>query len=216
MAKLTFVAVGGVMTGILSRLVGEELQAWMPRIREHFLRLGVKHLPRNKRKRFAEEWRSHINEVPGEISKLATAAGFLLASRRIASMSPIGRRRSWLVSNFSRTFDMAAGAGLLFLWAPLLSITAMLIKLESRGPVLLKIKTFGSNGLTFAKYQFRTVRAGLNTDGIIELSPTRVGSFLIMTYLDELPTALNVIKGDLSFSTHLRRMIDLAIKGNDH
>jgi len=209
MAKLKLVEIGAVLTGVLSRLVGEELQAWLPKIRERFVRIAVKHLPRSKRKRFAEEWRSHINDVPGEISKLITAIGFLLASGRISYMSAVRHRQSLRISALSRAFDKAAGTGLVLFWAPLLCVTATLIKLESRGPVLLKIKPFGSDDIRFVKYQFRTVRAEMDNSGTIELLPTRVGAFLKRTRLDELPMVLNLIRGDLSFSAYLNRMINL-------
>jgi hypothetical protein len=72
-----------LITAALSKILGEEISAWSPRAVGALLKTAVKLLPEKQRERFAEEWQSHLNEVPGTIGKMFTAAGFLVASCRI-------------------------------------------------------------------------------------------------------------------------------------
>jgi exopolysaccharide biosynthesis polyprenyl glycosylphosphotransferase len=81
-------------------------------------------------------------------------------------------------------------------------IVAILIKLESRGPVLFKQTRTGANGENFEILKFRTMKIENNdqspiTDGDTRI--TKLGLFLRKTRLDEIPQVLNIIKGDMSF-----------------
>jgi lipopolysaccharide/colanic/teichoic acid biosynthesis glycosyltransferase len=116
-----------------------------------------------------------------------------------------------------RTFDlMAATVGLVFL-APLFAAVALVVKLESRGPVFFRQVRRGTNGTTFRIYKFRTMVAEAeekkadvvhlnmhrNRDPRMTKIPddprvTRVGRFLRRTSIDELPQLINVIKGEMS------------------
>ncbi|PXW62032.1 Undecaprenyl-phosphate glucose phosphotransferase [Methylobacterium sp. B4] len=101
-----------------------------------------------------------------------------------------------------RTFDVTlAGIGLLLL-APLFIALAVLIKLDSPGPVFFRQRRYGFNQEAFGVFKFRSMRvtpdapfrqASRNDDRI-----TRVGALLRRTNLDELPQLLNVIRGDMS------------------
>jgi lipopolysaccharide/colanic/teichoic acid biosynthesis glycosyltransferase len=102
-----------------------------------------------------------------------------------------------------RAMDVVlAAAGLFFLF-PLLTLIAVAIRLESRGPVLFRQLRGGENGRPFRIYKFRTmnvvedgpeVRQATEGDDRI----TRVGHFLRMSSLDELPQLVNVIAGHMS------------------
>jgi exopolysaccharide biosynthesis polyprenyl glycosylphosphotransferase len=127
---------------------------------------------------------------------------------------------------FKRVFDgVAASLGLLFL-SPLLSVVAILIKLDSRGPILFKQKRIGENGHPFTMFKFRSMRVGADpkvhrvyVKRLIEqnLGPeqvrgsgqrslkmehdpriTRVGRIIRKTSIDELPQLLNVLRGEMS------------------
>ena len=96
-----------------------------------------------------------------------------------------------------------AGAGLVVA-SPLLALAAILIKLESRGPVFYRQRRVGLRGRPFELWKLRTMvpRAETMGDGIyvLEGDPriTRVGRVLRRFSLDELPNLVNVAKGDLA------------------
>jgi len=113
-----------------------------------------------------------------------------------------------------RLFDLALSAMLLLLLWPLMLLIALLIKLDSPGPVLFRQQRVGENGRLFTMYKFRTmfVDAEQRLNEILRESPegvaflkrpddprvTRLGRFLRRTSLDELPQLFNVIKGEMS------------------
>ena len=78
----------GILGAALSRQLTDEFKAWTPRIIERLIGLAIRKLPVDERERFSEEWRSYVNEIPGEIGKLLSAAHLLQASwqmRRITA-----------------------------------------------------------------------------------------------------------------------------------
>jgi len=101
-------------------------------------------------------------------------------------------------------FDKLLSTAALLILSPLFLIIAVLIKLDSRGPVFFTQQRVGFQGKLFNSIKFRTMMhkaaeqgLGLNIregDGRI----TRVGIFLRTWSLDELPQLINVLKGDMS------------------
>ena len=104
-----------------------------------------------------------------------------------------------------RLFDLAAAAGLLVLLSPLLALTALLIKLDSKGPVLYRQQRIGRNGTPFEILKFRSMSVDAEKDGIAawaskdDCRVTRVGRIIRRLRIDEIPQAINVIRGDMSF-----------------
>ncbi len=103
-----------------------------------------------------------------------------------------------------RFLDLALAAAVLLLCWPLVAVVALLIKLDSPGPVFFSHDRIGRRGRPFRLYKFRTMTVDT---GAYEVSPlnqndpriTRVGRFLRKTSLDELPQVANVVKGEMSF-----------------
>lgn len=103
-----------------------------------------------------------------------------------------------------RLFDFIVSIILLFLLAPFFIIIALLIIIESPGNPIFKQKRVGQDSKLFTIYKFRTMR--LDTPDIPtndfkdrERYITKVGKFLRMTSLDELPQLWNILKGEMSF-----------------
>ncbi|WP_346355422.1 sugar transferase [Azotosporobacter soli] len=102
-----------------------------------------------------------------------------------------------------RIFDLLLACGALVILAPLLTITALVIKFDSSGPVIFAQRRVGCKGKLFCMYKFRTMRVGtpeVATDQLADAQRhiTRSGAFLRKYSIDELPQLLNIIKGDMS------------------
>lgn len=104
-----------------------------------------------------------------------------------------------------RGLDLLLSALMLVVLSPLLALIALLIKLDSKGPVIFTQKRIGKDKTYFNIYKFRTMR----TDAPSEVPTndlhgagsyiTKLGSFLRKSSLDELPQLVNILKGDMSF-----------------
>ncbi|MCX5704134.1 MAG: sugar transferase, partial [Candidatus Omnitrophica bacterium] len=105
---------------------------------------------------------------------------------------------------FKRISDIALSILGLTVVSPILLFTAILIKLNSQGPVLYKQNRVGKNGKIFRIYKLRTMRidAEKNTGAVwAKLNDPRitaVGRVLRKTHIDEIPQLLNVLKGEMS------------------
>lgn len=103
-----------------------------------------------------------------------------------------------------RIFDFifALIAGVVFL-VPML-IIALLVHIDSPGPIIYKQERLGLNGKKFMIYKFRSMNKDAEENGPQwaykdDSRCTRVGRILRLTRLDELPQLLNILKGDMSF-----------------
>jgi polysaccharide biosynthesis protein PslA len=101
-------------------------------------------------------------------------------------------------------FDMAVGSLLIVIASPLLAIIAILIRLDSTGPVIFRQPRLGFNNKLFTCYKFRTMRNDM-TDLLADRQTTRddpritrIGKWLRRLSFDELPQLFNVIRGDMS------------------
>jgi exopolysaccharide biosynthesis polyprenyl glycosylphosphotransferase len=114
-------------------------------------------------------------------------------------------RRSWIATFLNRTFSAFFAVVALLIAAPLMVITAVLIRLDSKGPAILRQIRVGENGRHFTLYKFRSMKLG--ADRAETLTPathddprcTRVGKWIRRCRLDELPQLFNILKGDMSF-----------------
>ncbi len=103
-----------------------------------------------------------------------------------------------------RVFDVLCAALLIVLALPVMAVTAVLIKLESRGPLLYRQERVGQNGRTFHVAKFRSMRTDAEKDGkpvwakANDSRVTRVGGVIRKLRIDELPQLFNVLTGDMS------------------
>ena len=89
--------------------------------------------------------------------------------------------------------------------SPIFLIVAIAIKIDSKGPVIFKQKRIGKDGKEFYIYKFRSMIVGAEKIGTGVYSKkgdsrvTKVGNFIRMTSIDELPQLVNILKGEMSF-----------------
>ncbi|HEY8957178.1 sugar transferase [Chitinophaga sp.] len=170
------------------------------------------------------------------IDDIITQDAWHVLGNKIAIVSKVKRMRTFPVykssslrtrlytrrfySNFlKRSLDIALAGGGLLVLSPVMLVIAILIRLESKGPVFYAAKRAGRNYRVFKFYKFRTMvpDADRQLDKIKHLNQydgqtngpvfikvsndprvTKLGSFLRNTSLDEIPQLLNVLKGDMS------------------
>jgi len=98
-----------------------------------------------------------------------------------------------------RLIDTTVATLLIVISLPLLVVIAGLIKLDSEGPLIFKQTRTGYGGIVFDMYKLRTMSYGNQINDIsVVNSHTRIGKFLRMLSLDEIPQLVNVIKGEMS------------------
>jgi len=102
-------------------------------------------------------------------------------------------------------FDFIFALCLTVCLSPVLLILAIIIKLDSKGPVLFKQKRIGKDNVTFDIYKFRTMRTDTPKDMPTHIldNPERfitgIGKFLRKSSLDELPQLFNILNRQMSF-----------------
>jgi exopolysaccharide biosynthesis polyprenyl glycosylphosphotransferase len=126
--------------------------------------------------------------------------------------SPTLTRQSVLAGK--RLFDIVGASALMIVALPLLVVIGLLVKLTSPGPMIFKQERAGFHGRRFRMYKFRTMvedaeRIRSEVAHLNEMSGpvfkaaddprlTRIGRFLRMLSLDELPQLVNVLRGEMS------------------
>ena len=152
--------------------------------------------------------------------RLSFLIKFKLIKPNIEQLAVIKKQREYEMPTPKRIFDIFAAGGILLVMSPVLLIIALLIRLDSKGPVIYKSKRVGTGYKIFEFYKFRSMKAGADLelknlsalnqyadDGSgakafvkIKNDPrvTKLGNFLRNSSLDEFPQLFNVLKGDMS------------------
>ncbi len=109
-------------------------------------------------------------------------------------------RWQWIVK---RMMDVVLSLLVLFLCWPFYLIIALLIKLDSKGPVFYSQERIGRKGKSFQIYKFRSMRTDAEDSGPVlakehDARATQLGRFLRKTRIDEMPQFYNVLKGDMA------------------
>ena len=104
-----------------------------------------------------------------------------------------------------RSFDICASLAVLLLSAPIALLAAIAVVVEDRGPIFYRQVRVGQHGRTFSILKFRSMSVNAEAGGQAvwasknDSRVTRVGNFMRRTRIDEIPQALNVLMGDMSF-----------------
>lgn len=116
-----------------------------------------------------------------------------------------GFRRSRSTLLIKRIIDVLISCTFLIITSPFLVIIAVLIRLESRGPVIYRQERVGLCGKGFNVLKFRSMgvdaeaKSGAQWASADDPRATRVGRFIRRYRIDELPQVINVLRGDMSF-----------------
>ena len=109
-----------------------------------------------------------------------------------------------MYQHIKRLIDIVLSLGAIVVLSPVLLLLAVLIKLDSKGPVLFKQKRVGKDKTHFEILKFRTMYADVPKDVPTHLLAdpaskiTKIGRFLRKSSLDELPQIFNILKGEMS------------------
>lgn len=153
---------------------------------------------------------SRLAMTPVRIRLAPDLASFVFARRPVVLlgempvMTLFERPISGLDALLKRAEDLVLGSLALVLASPLLLLTALLVRLDSPGPVFFRQPREGFNNKPFRVYKFRTMFENCNeVDAIQQASRTdprvtRIGAILRRTSIDELPQLFNVMAGDMS------------------
>lgn len=101
--------------------------------------------------------------------------------------------------------DFTVSLAFLIVTLPVTLFTALAIKLESKGPIFYRQERVGLNNEVFKIWKFRSMRTDAECDGVprwaasADARITRVGRFIRLTRIDEIPQILNVLAGHMSF-----------------
>ena len=139
---------------------------------------------------------SHFERRLGQIKLDYVNAGWLIFNE--------GFNQGLARTTIKRVFDLLCATLLLVVTLPIMLLTMLAIKLESRGPVLYKQERVGLNGRTFHVVKFRSMRTDAEQDGTPRWATcdddrvTRVGRVIRLVRIDEFPQLWNVFKGEMS------------------
>ncbi|MCJ2092100.1 sugar transferase [Methylobacterium sp. J-072] len=201
-----------LVISVAGRVLADEFKAFRPMIVDRLVARAVRKMPAELQERYAEEWRSHLEEIPGDIAKVWTAFGYNLVAGRIASSF-----FSWEITA-KRALDVVLGGTAIFLLFPLLLTIAASIWIEDRRAPMFMHSRIGKDGRRFSCFKFRTMRVDGNAILAAHLAAnpvaraewmatyrlkddpriTAIGKLLRKTSLDELPQFINVWRGEMS------------------
>jgi lipopolysaccharide/colanic/teichoic acid biosynthesis glycosyltransferase len=190
------------MTWVLIAIVGSllnlalvELFDWCPWLAERVIRRAALRLPVEVRDRYADEWLAEAQALPGRrMSTLVFAAQVYFGASKVRLEVTGQVNATALGVATKRALDGVLSASALFLFAPLLVVATVAVRISWRGPALRRERCVGLDGEFFELLTFRTT-SSLSGDGP-RLSA--VGRFLRVSALSELPQLVNVLRGDMS------------------
>jgi len=141
----------------------------------------------------AEKLEQLLNRVPLELAREDRWLNRLGPERILESRYAL----------IKRGIDLGVALGIALALLPLFPLVALLIKLDSRGPILYSQDRVGLRGEIFRIYKFRSMRTDAEANGAVwatarDSRVTRSGRFMRKTRLDELPQIWNLLRGDMA------------------
>ena len=111
--------------------------------------------------------------------------------------------KSVVVQNLKKILDICLSFVLIVVFLPVILITTLTIKLDSTGPIIYRQKRLGKNGKPFTLFKFRSMYQDAETNEAIwakrrDNRVTRVGKWIRIFRIDEIPQLFNVFRGDMS------------------
>ena len=116
-----------------------------------------------------------------------------------------GFRRSRLMLAIKRVVDVSCATAGLMISLPLMGLIGLIVRLDSKGPIIYRQRRVGLHGRCFEVLKFRSMRVNAEAHNGAQWAQandprvTRVGKYLRKFRLDEFPQFVNVIRGDMSF-----------------
>lgn len=139
---------------------------------------------------------THFEKTLGQIRRDSVSAGWLIFGD--------GFEQGLFRTGIKRLFDMVCASALIVITWPVMLVTAILIKLESPGPILYLQERVGLHGRLFKVVKFRSMGVNAEKDGqprwaaAGDTRVTRVGRVIRKLRIDELPQLFSVLGGDMS------------------
>jgi len=153
----------------------------------------------------------NLNHVQQRLSEIAN-----VSLRDVTGKAKSGRHTA-----IKRLTDIVLSFVALTFGAPILLLIALLIKRDSKGPVLFKQERHGFNNRVFEVYKFRSMRVDME-DKLAERQVsvgddrvTKLGNFIRKTSIDELPQLINVLKGEMSLVGPRPHAVGMRTEGKD-
>ncbi|MFK5647498.1 sugar transferase [Ornithinimicrobium sp. LYQ121] len=120
------------------------------------------------------------------------------------AVAPASAAHPMVASRAKRLMDVSGGLILLVVLVVTFPLVALALKLDSRGPVFHTQVRVGLNGNAFRMYKLRSMVVCAESDGVPRWTycgdprVTRLGRLLRASHLDEMPQAINILRGDMS------------------
>jgi hypothetical protein len=201
------------LSSLLAKLLADEIKSWLPWITDRVARCAVSILPKDQQERYGEEWRSHLDQIPGELGKMFCAIDLIRAAFNISH------------PQFVREIcDRLAALILLIVLTPLLAALAIRTRRRADGESTLCALPGYVNGHLVKIYSFRITGPKATDFGpyarlhwfgrmtpmtdrewerllFLMKSKYRGWQWIVVVYvaarLSQLPRLVNILRGDI-------------------